>query len=89
MKKKHEQKSQPQERMVSRAPAECRGINQVCALRRDNLTIGDWWMLTDGYQVTLTEQKIGNAPKQQINLPTALLNKFIKWWNTKQRPLRG
>lgn len=50
----------------------------------DNKSLGDFWMITDGFRVTLAEQKEGEAPTQYITIPRATFNKFIDWYMRDQ-----
>jgi hypothetical protein len=61
--------------------------NSVCTLQRDNYTYGEHWILSDGYNVTVTTQARFEAPKQSITMPRREFNKLIKFY-TKQQPVR-
>ena len=56
-------------------------------LTRDNKTFGDVWILTDGYRVSIYDQRAGKAPSQGLTLPRARFNRIIDWY-LKNQPLR-
>jgi hypothetical protein len=57
-------------------------------LARDNFDIGDFWMLTDGYRVSIAEQEVGKPPMQHITIPRETFNRFIDWYMRDQAPVR-
>jgi hypothetical protein len=56
----------------------------ILKLSRDNKTFGDVWILTDGYRVSIREQKSGEAPTQGIMLSRAKFNRVIDWYLKNQ-----
>lgn len=65
-----------------KAPIECKTFNDICNMPRDNLTLKDFWILTDGYEVTLARQKLGHEAEEIISIPKAVFNKFARWYMT-------
>lgn len=49
---------------------------------RDNVTARGYWMLTDGYRVTITRQNIGEHPTAQIGVPRHIFDAFVDWYMT-------
>jgi hypothetical protein len=68
-----------------RRPRDCKTIDDVCEIQRDNKDVGDFWMITDGYTVSIHEQKMGEPSKQQISIPRATFNKLIDWYSRPQK----
>lgn len=87
MKKKNAKRGSLRRR-VSRAPADC-SEDQLCRIGRDNISVGDFSILTDSYRVWLSEQKIGESPKQGIEIPPAVFKKLAQWYFRPQRMKRG
>ncbi|ARQ01864.1 hypothetical protein CAK95_24290 [Pseudorhodoplanes sinuspersici] len=53
-------------------------------LKRDNLSVGDYWILHSGDHVTITHQAVGEAPVAQIRVPRTTLNKLVDWYTREQ-----
>lgn len=73
-------------------PYDAKTIGEVCQLQRDNYDAGDFWILTDGYEVSLAEQEVGSYPSQKITVPRAMFNRMVSWYMREQklrRPLEG
>ena len=58
--------------------------NKILKLKRDWKEFKDFTILTDGYRVWLSEQKIGEHPKQEIGIPKHFFDKLIKWYLKEQ-----
>ena len=54
------------------------------ALQRDNFDKGDFWFLSDGFTVTLAEQRVGESPAQSIRVPKATFDYFVKKYTEQQ-----
>jgi len=67
------------------SPAEARTTDQICALGRDNLTIGDFWILADGYRVTIAKQKPEEAATQSVTVPRSEFNRMVRWYVRPQK----
>jgi hypothetical protein len=68
------------------SPRNTRGINQICALQRDNISVGDFWLCLEGdVNVTIVEQKTGCPVKQQITMQRSTFNRFIDWYMREQK----
>jgi Holliday junction resolvase RusA-like endonuclease len=62
------------------SPMEVRDIDTLCKMPRDNLTVGDFWILTDGYTVTICQQKTGHSPTEKVHVPRATFNRMVRWY---------
>jgi len=60
--------------------------DKVCSLRRDNASYGDYWILVDEDQLTITQQVAGKSPEASITLDKATFNKMIAFY---QKPTRA
>lgn len=65
-------------------PSDCASEDDACKLSDSGHEVGNWWMLTDGYRVTLAEQNAGDKPKQAITIDPKVFNKFVAWWQKDQ-----
>ncbi len=67
--------------------------NLVHTIPRDNMTRGDYWILTDGMYVTLAQQKIGEPVEAEIEIPRRIFAAFARWYVTgsaqRSDPKRG
>lgn len=69
-------------------PYDAKNLDEVCTLRCDNKDVGDFWILTDGYQVSLRKQKMGEPPSEGICIPRAQFNRLIAWYMREQKPVK-
>lgn len=54
---------------------------KIVKLPRDNWEHGDFWMMIDGGEVIITQQKLGEQPTAKIRLPRRAFNHFIDKYN--------
>ena len=71
------------------SPMQARTEAQVCALRRVNLTAGDFWLLLDSESVTLCHQRAGESPEAVVTIPRAEFNKLVRWYTKPQKPAKA
>lgn len=69
----------------TRSLAECKTLDQVCLLPRDNFKAGDYWLISDSFVVTVTAQKAGVAPTGQVSVPRREFNRLIAAYLKPQR----
>jgi hypothetical protein len=67
------------------APAHARTIDEVCTLRTDNFSIPSGWILTDGYQVTISKQKAGAPSTESVTFTRQEFNRLVSWYFRPQR----
>jgi len=60
--------------------------DKVCSLRRDNASYGDYWILVEEDQLTITQQVAGKSSEASVTLDKATFNKMIAFY---QRPTRA
>lgn len=62
-------------------------------IARDNVATPDWWMLTDGYRVTIARQRVGETTSQVVTVPRHIFDAFADWYMTgvwkRPRPKTG
>lgn len=68
-----------------KTPIECKTLKDICSLPRDSVDCGDFWILTDGYEISIHEQKIGHESVQKISVPKAIFDKFVRWYTTGRK----
>jgi len=61
---------------------------QICRISRDNFTIGDCTIMTDGFNTLIRLQKMGEMPTQEIDLPRPIFNRLIAWYQKEQVAVR-
>jgi hypothetical protein len=69
-----------------KTPIQCRSLEDVCSIPRDNISLPkDFWMITDGYEVTIAQQKMGESPSQKISVPKSIFDACVKWYVTGKK----
>jgi hypothetical protein len=61
-------------------PHEARTIDEICSLRRDNISTPHGWILIDGDRVSLAQQQAGHEAEGTITLPRAEFKRMIDWY---------
>lgn len=61
-------------------PCEATSLKKVCDLKRDNLSIGDSWVMIDGDHVTIMNQKTGEDATGDVTLSYAQMRRFARWF---------
>ena len=59
--------------------------SQLIRMARDDKTIGDYWMRSDGFNVSIYHQKSGFTPNGGITIPRGVFNKLVEWYNKPQK----
>jgi len=62
---------------ATRSLRQAKSTNDVCSLRRDNYECGDWSIMTDGYRVWISKQKMGESRTDHIEVPKAIFDKLF------------
>lgn len=71
--------------MRQKSLLECRG-DEVAEMSRDNFHHGDFCLLTDGFNVWLSEQAAGEKPVQKIRLPKAVFDSLVREYVKPRTP---
>lgn len=70
-------------------PRTARTFEQICTLKRDNVSTVDYWMMVcDGGKVVICAQRDGQAVQTMLRLPRHTFEKFIDWYNTGEWPIK-
>ena len=72
--------------MKKYSPRTANTNDKVCSLRRDNASYGDYWILVEEDQLTITQQVAGKSSEASVTLDKATFNKMIAFY---QRPTRA
>lgn len=54
-----------------------RNMKEVCRLPRDHFDLGDWSIMTDGYIVWISKQKIGHEQTDHIEIPKRIFDQLV------------
>lgn len=57
----------------------------VCRLQRDHYNIGDWTIMTDGYHVWISKQKIGEERTDHVEVPKRIFDQLLARYERPQR----
>jgi len=49
-------------------------------MHRDHTEVGDWCLMTDTDVVWISQQKIGEDRTQHIEIPRAVFNRLLVWY---------
>lgn len=64
-------------------PRDARTFDQVCALPRDNLTVGDFWIMLNGTgdnSVSICAQKEGQNVTANVDIPRRVFDRMVDWY---------
>ena len=64
-------------------------LEDVCSLKRDNFSRGDFTILSDGQSVFLSEQKLGEWASQDFTIPRTVFNYLLKHYMRQTTGKRG
>lgn len=63
---------------------ECKNDYDVAQRKADNFIKDDFWILCDGFTVTIAEQRSGEQATQAIRVPKATFDYFVKKYTEQQ-----
>lgn len=86
-KKKSQQKSGSRKPLLPAlaSPLEATSNAKVCRLKSDNHSTKDYWIITDGCNVTVCKQRNGESAEESITIPLKDFNRLIKWYVKPQK----
>ncbi len=70
--------------MKTKRPIDCGNEDQVCELQTSLHTLKNFWILTEGYRVSLYEQKSSESPTQHITIPKRQFDALVEWYMREQ-----
>jgi hypothetical protein len=56
-------------------------IKQICALKNDGIETKKSWILIEKDVVHLYNQKMGEAPTENVTISRQDFNRFVDWYN--------
>ena len=62
-------------------------LDKVCKLQTDHHDLKESWILLDGANGVITEQKNGESATDSVRIKVSAFNRMVKWY-TKQQRLR-
>ena len=71
--------------MKTMAPCECKNLDDVCRLQTDNHDLKNYWIMFDGFEVTLTQQAMGEPSKAKISMPKRQFDALVAWYQRQQK----
>lgn len=60
--------------------------DEICGMDRDNLSVGDYWMSFGENSVTLAHQRLGGPPLWMVDIPKAVFNVLVDFYNHGTAP---
>ena len=66
-----------------------RSIDELCALKRDNFELGDYWIMSDGETVSIAHQARGEMAKAMVSVPIRTFNGLFDRYQKDQSSKRG
>ncbi len=67
---------------------EAKSETAVCRLRRDHYEIGDWCIMSDGYRVWISKQKLGESRTDHIEVPKRIFDQLLARYERPQKTVR-
>ncbi len=61
---------------------------EVIRLRRDHYSVSNWSIMTDGYRVWISKQKLGEAATHNIEIPKRAFDRLIAMYERPQKQVR-
>ena len=65
-------------------PMDAKG-DQILSLNRDNFAVPGFWILHDGYDVTVCAQMVGDSRSASVTIPRVQFNKLVRWYMREQK----
>lgn len=66
-------------------PQKARKLNEICRLKCDNISAGDYWILLGVGDVTLAHQREGENAETMLTIPRAQFDKLVGWYIRDQK----
>jgi len=60
-------------------------LGQLVRMERDNIDLGDYWILHCVDHVTITQQRAGEHPTAQIMIPRQTFNSLVDFYMREQK----
>jgi hypothetical protein len=82
---KAKKKSKPTKQL---APIDAKSEADICSLKTDNTSTGKSWLLLDGPNLTICNQRSGEGSTGSVSLTRSEFAKFWRWYTTKQNTVK-
>jgi hypothetical protein len=70
-------------------PYDAKDEATACGLRITHKDVKDFWVLTDGYRVSIAQQLTGEPPTQHVMIPRAVFNEMVDWYMREQKAAKA
>ena len=67
-------------------PRDCRTESDLLKMRRDNISAGDFWMISGAQGVTIAAQKVGSEPTGMVKVPHKTFARLVDFYMRDQKP---
>lgn len=71
--------------MKKMSPKQARTDEEVCRLNRDNISVGDYWIIGGGDDVYISRQKEGQPAESNISIPRDVFIRMVNWYQRPQK----
>lgn len=61
---------------------------QIIDLPRDHYDFNNWSIMTDGYRVWISKQKLGEQRTDHIEVPKGIFDRLLTLYEREQKPRR-
>jgi hypothetical protein len=61
---------------------------QIIELPRDHYGCNNWTIMTNGHNVWISQQKLGEPPTDQIEVPKGIFDRLLTFYEREQTPRR-
>ena len=55
---------------------------KICKMKRDNISLKDYWLLVNPSSVSISKQRLGEKGEWLIEIPKRQFNRMIKFYET-------
>ncbi len=64
-------------------PRAATSTDALCAMPRDNVSSGDYWVIVDESTISFCHQKTGEDPTEgPVQIPRRIFERFVRWYDT-------
>ena len=68
---------------TSKSPLDCSEA-ELCQIKTSTLDTKEFWILRDGFNVSIVKQRIGESSTESVRVPIDVFRKMVKWMTTPQ-----
>lgn len=67
------------------SPKQARTNEEACRLNRDNISVGDYWIMGGHADVYIARQKEGQKAESIISIPREVFIRMVNWYQRPQK----